>query len=259
MAVNVVFFYTQGIFSCVTFRDLQLTKEPEHSSELLLDFAGRFSRALRYQKVHILLDSFCLHCLNDTQRSSGVHGQITCPECRRQFQIPGSGTPSELPTNFRINSLLDVLTIKECSAANVKCGNCDKRSAQTLYCFQCCSFWCEECILGHKIIRADKDHKTLALKDFQDQGIEAVLQLPAICQKKLHEKEELIQGYPTQSPLTNCTSFLMWLAFLIYTIRRRRFTTREIFFGHGFLFSCMNASVALTEESGRTSYKSPQL
>ena len=86
------------------------------------------------------LHSFCLHCLNGIQRTSGVHGKITCPECRRQFQIPGSGNPSELPTNFRINSLLDVLAIKKCSTANVKCGNCEKRSAQTLYCFQCCSF-----------------------------------------------------------------------------------------------------------------------
>ena len=137
------------------------------------------------------LHSFCLHCLNGIQRTSGIHGKITCPECRRQFQIPGSGNPSELPTNFRINSLLDVLAIKECSTANVKCGNCDKRSAQTLYCFQCCSFWCEECILGHNIIRTNKEHKTLALKDFQDQDIEAVLKRPAFCQKKLHEKEEL--------------------------------------------------------------------
>ena len=137
------------------------------------------------------LHSFCLNCLNGIQRTSGVHGKITCPECRRQFQIPGSGNPSELPTNFRINSLLDVLAIKECSTANVKCGNCDKRSAQTLYCFQCCSFWCEECILGHNIIRTNKEHKTLALKHFQDQDFEAVLKRPAFCQKKHHEKEEL--------------------------------------------------------------------
>ena len=137
------------------------------------------------------LHSFCLHCLNGIQRTSGVHGKITCPECRRQFQIHGSGNPSELPTNFRINSLLDVLAIKECSTANVKCGNCDKRSAQTLYCFQCCSFWCEECILGHNIIRTNKEHKTLALKDFQDQDIEAIIRRPIFCQRELHEKEEL--------------------------------------------------------------------
>ena len=137
------------------------------------------------------LHSFCLNCLNGIQQTRGVHGKITCPECRREFQIPGSGNPSDFPTNFRINSLLDVLAIKECSTANVKCGNCDKRSAQTLYCFQCCSFWCEECILGHNIIRTNKEHKTLALKDFQDQDIEAVLKRPAFCQKKHHEKEEL--------------------------------------------------------------------
>ncbi|CAH3038528.1 unnamed protein product [Porites lobata] len=137
------------------------------------------------------LHSFCLHCLNGIQRTSGVHGKITCPECRRQFQIPGSGNPSELPTNFRINSLLDVLAIKECSTANVKCGNCNKRSTQTLYCFQCCSFWCEECILAHNIIRTNKEHRTLALKDFQDQDIEAVLKRPAFCQKKRHENKEL--------------------------------------------------------------------
>ena len=137
------------------------------------------------------LHSFCLQCLNDIQRTGGVHGQITCPECRKQFQLSGSGNPCELPTNFRINSLLGVLAIKECSTANVKCGNCDKRSAQTVYCFQCCSFWCEECILGHNIIRTNREHKTLALKDFQDQDIETVLQRPAFCQKKFHEKEEL--------------------------------------------------------------------
>ena len=137
------------------------------------------------------LHSFCLHCLNGIQQTSGVHGKITCPDCTKQFQIPGSGTPNELPTNFRINSLLDVLAIKECSTANVKCGNCDKRSAQTLYCFQCCSFWCEECILGHNIIRTNKEHKTLALKDFQDQDIEAIIRRPIFCQRELHEKEEL--------------------------------------------------------------------
>ena len=137
------------------------------------------------------LHSFCLNCLNGIQQTSGVHGKITCPECRREFQIPGSGNPSDFPTNFRINSLLDVLAIKECSTANVKCENCDKRSTQTLYCFQCCSFWCEECILGHNIIRINKEHKTLALKDFQDQDFEAVLKRPAFCQKKHHEKEEL--------------------------------------------------------------------
>ena len=136
------------------------------------------------------LHSFCLHCLAGIQRTSGRHDVITCPECRRESQVPG-GNLKDLPTNFRINSLLDVLAIKECSSTGVKCGNCDKRRVESFYCFQCCAFWCDECITGHNIIRANKEHRVLALNDFEDQDIEDVLKRPAFCSRQGHEKKEL--------------------------------------------------------------------
>ena len=142
-------------------------------------------------KVLPCLHSFCLHCLNELQRTSGRVGQIICPECRREFRIAGTGTPDQLPTNFRLNSLLDVLAIQECNSTGVNCGNCDKRSAQCFYCFQCSVFWCEDCITAHNIIRANKGHRVLALKDFKDQDIEDVIKRPAFCQKEHHENEEL--------------------------------------------------------------------
>ena len=135
--------------------------------------------------------SFCLDCLSGILRTSGRHDVITCPECRRESRVPGSGNLKDLPTNFRINSLLDVLAIKECNSTGVNCGNCGKKSAQSLYCFQCCAFWCDDCITGHNIMRVNKEHRVLALKDFQDQDIEDVLKRPAFCQQKHHEKEEL--------------------------------------------------------------------
>ena len=137
------------------------------------------------------LHSFCLECLNGIHRTSPRQDVISCPECRKEIRIPGSGNPSEFPTNFRINSLLDVLAIKECSKTGVKCGNCDKRSANCFYCFQCCGFWCEECISPHNLIRANKEHRVLAIKDFQDQDIEDVLKQPAFCQIKSHENKAL--------------------------------------------------------------------
>ena len=137
------------------------------------------------------LHSFCLHCLNGILRKSDRHDVICCPECRRESRVPRSGNLNDLPTNFRINSLLDVLAIKECSTTGVKCKNCDKRSAQSLYCFQCCGFWCDDCITGHNMIRENKEHRVLALKDFQDEDYEKVLKRPAFCQKKHHEKEQL--------------------------------------------------------------------
>ena len=137
------------------------------------------------------LHSFCLQCLNGILRTSGRHDIITCPECRRESRVPSSGNLKDLPTNFRINSLLDVVAIQECSTTGVKCGNCDKKSSHSLYCFQCCSFWCDDCITGHNIIRANKEHRVLALKDFQDQDIEDVLKRPAFCGKPGHDRRKL--------------------------------------------------------------------
>ena len=143
-------------------------------------------------KILPCFHTFCLHCLNELQRTSGKHGEITCPECRRKFQVPGSGYPKDLPANFRMNSLLDVMAIKNCNVAGVKCGNCEKTSAQSFYCFKCCAFWCDDCIAAHNIIRANKDHRVLAIKDFQDQDIENVLRRPVFfCQKEHHENKKL--------------------------------------------------------------------
>ena len=142
-------------------------------------------------KILPCFHTFCLHCLNELQRTSGKHGEITCPECRRKFQVPGSGYPKDLPANFRMNSLLDVMAIQKCNVSGVKCGNCEKTSAQSFYCFKCCAFWCDDCIAAHNIIRANKDHKVLAIKDFQDQDIENVLKRPVFCQKEHHENKKL--------------------------------------------------------------------
>ena len=102
-----------------------------------------------------------------------------------------NGNLAALPTNFRINSLLDVLAIKECSTTGVKCGNCDRRSKENRYCFQCCAFWCGECITFHNGMKANKDHYILALEDFQDQDFENILKRPKFYAIQSHEKKEI--------------------------------------------------------------------
>ena len=137
------------------------------------------------------LHSFCLHCLNGIQRTSGRRHKIACPECRQEFNVPDNGNLAALPTNFRINSLLDVLAIKECSTTGVKCGNCDERTKQSHYCFQCYAFWCEECIGLHNRIKANKDHYSLALEEFREQDFENILKRPSFCGIPGHGKKEM--------------------------------------------------------------------
>ena len=137
------------------------------------------------------LHSFCLHCLNGIQQTSGRRDKIACPECRQEFNVPNNGNLNALPTNFRINSLLDVLAIKECSTTGVKCGNCDERTKQSHYCFQCYAFWCEECIGLHNRIKANKDHYSLALEEFREQDFENILKRPSFCGIPGHGKKEM--------------------------------------------------------------------
>ncbi|XP_015772779.1 PREDICTED: E3 ubiquitin-protein ligase TRIM71-like [Acropora digitifera] len=130
------------------------------------------------------LHSFCLHCLQRIQATSGIRDTILCPECRRNFAIPGNGDLNTLPTNFRLNSLLDALPVTECKTRGVKCGNCDKRRQES---FTCCSFWCDDCLPFHNGIKTNKEHHVLALKDFRDEDFENILKQPPFCAK--HEEK----------------------------------------------------------------------
>ena len=134
------------------------------------------------------LHSFCVACLNRLAETRAVNGKIQCPLCERQVDVPESGTFENFPVSFYINSLLDVLAIKECGTTQVTCGNCDKKSEQSSYCFDCSQFWCGECLNGHNILRENKEHRVTALKDFQEQDYEDVLKRPTIWKKKHHDK-----------------------------------------------------------------------
>ena len=117
---------------------------------------------------------------------------IRCPNCQAVSRVPESGDlKRDLPTSFYLNGLIDVLAIKECRSSPVRCGNCEKKSSETSYCFHCCIFYCQECVTGHNIMRSYKDHRVLALKDFQDKDYEDVLKRSVFCAKQRHEKEEL--------------------------------------------------------------------
>ena len=97
----------------------------------------------------------------------------------------------DLQTSFYLNGLIDVLAIKESQNSQVPCGNCNKKSSETSYCFQCCIFYCQECVIGHNIMRSNNDHRVLALKDFQEKDFEDVMKRPMYCSKQRHENEEL--------------------------------------------------------------------
>ena len=137
------------------------------------------------------LHIFCLQCLNNLTRTSAHNGKIKCPLCQRHVAVPQTGTLETLPDCFNMKNLLDILTIKECNTSKVACGNCEMKSEEASYCFHCGKFWCSDCVNAHNILRENRDHRVLALVDFEDKDFQDVLKRPVFCQKELHGKEVL--------------------------------------------------------------------
>ena len=137
------------------------------------------------------LHSFCLKCLQQWYETCGGGEAIKCPKCQTFSRVPANGELKDLPTSFYLNGLIDVLAIKECKTTQVKCGNCDKKRSEVSYCFQCCIFYCDQCVAAHNILRRNREHRVLAIKDFQDKDLEDVLKRPVFCSRQDHQEEEL--------------------------------------------------------------------
>ena len=137
------------------------------------------------------LHSFCFKCLQQWYETCGGGEAVKCPKCQTFSQVPASGDLKDLPTSFYLNGLIDVLAIKECKKTQVKCGNCDKKRSEVSYCFQCCIFYCDQCVAAHNILRRNREHRVLAIKDFQDKDFEDVLNRPVFCSRQDHQEEEL--------------------------------------------------------------------
>ena len=137
------------------------------------------------------LHSFCFKCVKQWYQTCGGGDAIKCPKCQTLSRIPASGDLEDLPTSFYLNGFIDVLAIKECKNTQLTCGNCDKKSSEASYCFQCCIFYCEECLLCHNKMRDKTGHRALAVREFQDKDFEDVLKRPVFCSRQGHQKEEL--------------------------------------------------------------------
>ena len=137
------------------------------------------------------LHSFCLKCVKQWYEGCGGGDAIKCPKCQRLSRIPASGDLKDLPTSFYLNGIIDVLAIKECKKTQVTCGNCDKKSSEASYCFQCCIFYCEQCLVGHNMMKDKNEHRVLAVKEFQSKDYEDVLKRPVFCSRRGHQNEEL--------------------------------------------------------------------
>ena len=112
------------------------------------------------------LHSLCLECLNDLATTSAQNDKFKCPICQIEVHVPGS--MENLPNCLHVKNLLDILAIKEHHASSVTCVNCDQTFEEASYCFHCDRFWCQGCLNAHNVLKENKLHRVLALKEIGD-------------------------------------------------------------------------------------------
>ena len=113
--------------------------------------------------LHVL----CLECLNNLATTS-AQDKIKCPICQIEVHVSDSSSMENLPNCLHVNNLLDILAIKEHHASSVTCVNCDQTVEEASYCFHCDRFWCQACLNAHNVLKENKLHRVLALKEIGD-------------------------------------------------------------------------------------------
>ena len=88
------------------------------------------------------LHSFCFQCLQGLWKDKNPGDNVSCPLCRKMFQIPQGGLNS-LPLNFSLQNLIEAKDLKSKETGTL----CDKHSDKPLelYCFKCETNICMKC------------------------------------------------------------------------------------------------------------------
>ena len=106
--------------------------------------------------------------------------------CQTSFPIPEGDTFSDLPTSFHLDRFSDILAMANGNQGGLKCSNCKDRKGAISYCYVCQDYLCFACDRAHRRLRATRDHRNILLENVQ-----TLLQKPATCPQKYHEKEPL--------------------------------------------------------------------
>ena len=124
------------------------------------------------------LHTYCKSCLESVV---GKGPTPTCPECRKDFDLPG-GTVDSLPNNFLVENLREY---QDLINQSVVCGDCDDGLEAASFCKDCHLFLCRNCVDVHKNRRSQRHHQLSTMQELQ--------------QQKHPRNEQVCQKHPAQT------------------------------------------------------------
>ena len=117
--------------------------------------------------------SFCHHCLERfvaTRREDAVKTgtkvleMFECPICRTKFKVKKNESVKNIPSNFFINNMLELLTLQQ-QAQCIKCQSCKAKDPATSRCVSCENYLCAKCLETHSNWPAFENHVVLTMEE----------------------------------------------------------------------------------------------
>ncbi|XP_038053719.1 E3 ubiquitin-protein ligase TRIM56-like [Patiria miniata] len=156
----------------------------------------------RQPKLLDCLHSFCLECLQELRQSQDPSGtKLTCPLCRRETMLKGSGV-ADLPNNFAFSALVEEVTMQEKllegQGSDIKCQNCKEENQAISRCMDCDHFLCQECQKAHERMTVINSHKIYTLAQLRSGEI--------VYKSKLREEVPKCGKHPDQNLNVYCNT-----------------------------------------------------
>ena len=119
-----------------------------------------------------------------------VQSKITCPECRKETNVPAGGV-TEFATNFFINQLVNNLILKKIVAGEEKisCDNCNEDDPVVSFCPDCNSFLCNLSNDYHKCSKQFGSHDVVPLTELRSQTDKPIQAKPKVLECRNHDKK----------------------------------------------------------------------
>ena len=137
------------------------------------------------------LHVFCEDCLGRLVLRDAANLTATCPNCRRETQLPQGGV-ADLPAAFYVNHLFEVRdTLEKVADPNkTQCEKCGESEAKG-YCRNCGEFVCQTCITIHGKWKEFVEHEVVTLGQVEADVAQLVPPKKVAMKCSKHPAEEL--------------------------------------------------------------------
>ena len=137
------------------------------------------------------LHVFCEDCLGRLVLRDAANLTATCPNCRRETQLPQGGV-ADLPAAFYVNHLFEVRdTLEKVTDPNkTQCEKCGESEAKG-YCRNCGEFVCQTCITIHGKWKEFVEHEVVTLGQVEADAAQLVPPKKVAMKCSKHPSEEL--------------------------------------------------------------------